>query len=63
MSTVTRSALIQELAAAFEISTPEAASRVTFNAEELEMPAAGPFTDNQAAEIERCIAADLRASK
>jgi len=62
METITRPELVRSLAATFSISLPEAASRVTFNAEELEMTGT-TYTAAQAAEIERCIAADLRAGK
>ncbi|QGH74523.1 hypothetical protein HYQ03_gp36 [Arthrobacter phage Kuleana] len=60
---VTRAALIHSLAGQLEISLPEAARRVTFTARELEYEAPNLYTAAQAAEIERCIVADVRAGK
>jgi hypothetical protein len=62
METITRRELVKSIAATFAISLPEAASRVTFNTEELELEGT-EYTAAAAAEIERCIAADVRAGK
>ncbi|AYN56850.1 hypothetical protein PBI_ANDREW_35 [Arthrobacter phage Andrew] len=62
MNTISRRELVKSIAATLEISLPEAASRVTFCTEELELEGTA-YSQNAAAEIERCIAADLRAGK
>jgi len=54
--------LVAQIAATFNIPNWESASRVDFNISELELDA-NNLTPAQAAEIERCIAADLKAGK
>lgn len=60
--TISRRELVKSIAATLEIAQWDAASRVTFCSEELELDGTA-YTENEAAEIERCIAADLRAGK
>ncbi|AYN58264.1 hypothetical protein PBI_KEPLER_37 [Arthrobacter phage Kepler] len=60
---VARPVLIHSLAGQLEISLPEAARRVTFTTRELGWEARSTYTPAQAAEVERCIAADVRAGK
>lgn len=60
---VARPVLIHSLAGQLEISLPEAARRVTFTTRELGWEARSTYTPAQAAEIERCIVADVKAGK
>ena len=62
-ATVARPVLIHSIAAQLEISLPETARRVTFTTRELGWEARSTYTADQAAEIERCIVADVRAGK
>lgn len=54
--------LARHIANTLNITITESASRVTFCVEELELDTAH-ITEKQATEIERCIAADLKAGK
>ena len=60
---VARPVLIHSLAGQLEISLPEAARRVTFTSRELGYNAPTLYSPAQAAEIERCIVADVKAGK
>ncbi|QOP64930.1 hypothetical protein SEA_BRYNNIE_32 [Arthrobacter phage Brynnie] len=60
---VARPILIHSIAGQLEISLAETARRVTFTSRELGFDAPTLYTPAQAAEIERCIAADVRAGK
>lgn len=60
---VARPVLIHSIAGQLELSLPETARRVTFTSRELGFEAPTLYTPAQAAEIERCIAADVRAGK
>lgn len=62
MDTISRSELIRSIAETLNISLPEAARRVSFTVEELELEGT-EYGPHAAAEIERCIAADVRAGK
>ncbi|MGO4143829.1 hypothetical protein AB4Y77_01980 [Paenarthrobacter sp. YAF11_1] len=59
---ITRHELVRSIAATLSLSLPDAASRVTFTTEELEMEGTA-YTAAQAAEVERCIAGDVRRGK
>ncbi|MFJ4168341.1 hypothetical protein ACIPY3_02410 [Paenarthrobacter sp. NPDC089714] len=62
MGNINRRELVKSIADTFGLGLPDAASRVTFNSEELEIEGT-TYTEAQAAEVERCIAADLRSGK